>query len=166
MLVREKVQWLLKSHSVLEWYSNANSISICRWLIHWRNEWNVLFNDTLNTFYLRWDGAEHMVKVHSVRRETRHYMGYSPISINGSFVCTRIAHTTVIAVVIHRLEQGIARGSTMRDRSNDPSPHELTCYHGATSRSIYPLRHWDQTFNCIRPRGFYGAESKASYFIW
>ena len=30
-----------------------------------RKEGNALFNDTLNTFYLRLDGVGHMVKYHS-----------------------------------------------------------------------------------------------------
>ena len=43
-------------------------------------EGNVLFNDALNTFYLRLYGVTHMVKDHSdsEREETRcHHMGYS-----------------------------------------------------------------------------------------
>ena len=41
-------------------------------------EGNILFNDTLNTFYLWLYGVGHMVKDHSVREETRcHHMGYS-----------------------------------------------------------------------------------------
>ena len=49
---------------------------------HWWNkkkeEGNVLFNDALNTFYLRLYGVGHMVKDHSVREKTRcRHMGYS-----------------------------------------------------------------------------------------
>ena len=54
-------------------------------------EGNVLFNDTLNTFYLRLYGITHMVKYHSdsEREETRcRHMGYFPISSKGSFICT------------------------------------------------------------------------------
>ena len=42
-------------------------------------EGNVLFNDALNTFYLRLYGVGNMVKDHSVNEETRcrHYIGYS-----------------------------------------------------------------------------------------
>ena len=43
-------------------------------------ERNVLFNDALNTFYLRLYGVRHMVKDHSdiVRKETRcRHIGYS-----------------------------------------------------------------------------------------
>ena len=35
-----------------------------------RKEGNVLFNDTLNTFYLRLYGIGHMVKDHSERKHT------------------------------------------------------------------------------------------------
>ena len=43
-----------------------------------RKEGNVLFNDALNTFYLRLYDVRHMVKDHSVREETRcRHMGYS-----------------------------------------------------------------------------------------
>ena len=44
-----------------------------------RKEGNVLFNDTLNTFYLRLYGVGHMVKDHSDRREKTCYrhIGYS-----------------------------------------------------------------------------------------
>ena len=50
-----------------------------------KKEGNVLFNDTLNTFYLRSYGIRHMVKDHSdsEREETRcHHMGYKI-----SFIC-------------------------------------------------------------------------------
>ena len=44
-----------------------------------RKEWNVLFNDALNTFYLRLYGVRHMVKDHSdSEKETRcRHIGYS-----------------------------------------------------------------------------------------
>ena len=35
------------------------------YLMMWMNEWNVLFNDALNTFYLQLYGVRHMVKDHS-----------------------------------------------------------------------------------------------------
>ena len=34
-------------------------------MYEWKEERNVLFNDTLNTFYLRLYGVRHMVKDHS-----------------------------------------------------------------------------------------------------
>ena len=56
----------------------------CNWClldtgVWWRKEGNVLFNDTLNTFYLRLYGVRHMVKNHSdMREETRcRHIGYS-----------------------------------------------------------------------------------------
>ena len=54
-----------------------------------RKEGNVLFNDTLNTFYLRLYGVRHMVKDHSDRE-----IG-NPLPPHGySFQLTaRVAHT-------------------------------------------------------------------------
>ena len=55
-----------------------------------------------------------------------------PINSKGSFICTipdRIAHTTafVTPVVEHWLEREIAHWvHPMKDRSDDPSHHELT----------------------------------------
>ena len=61
-----------------------------------RKEGNVLFNDALNTFYLRLYGIDHMVKDHS---DT--------------------------PVMEHWLEQEIAEWvHPMKDRSDDPSHHE------------------------------------------
>ena len=47
-------------------------------MIYGRKEGNVLFNNTLNTFYLRLYGVRHMVKDHSdSERETRcRHIGY------------------------------------------------------------------------------------------
>ena len=44
-----------------------------------RKEGNVLFNDTLNTFYLWLNGIRHMVKDHPVREEhcCQHHTGFS-----------------------------------------------------------------------------------------
>ena len=56
-----------------------------------RKEGNVLFNDALNTFYLRLYGVRHMVKDHSdSERENRlppHGLLFS-INSKGSFICT------------------------------------------------------------------------------
>ena len=108
-------------------------------------ERNVLFNDTLNTFYLRLYGVRHMVKDHS---DSEKGNPLSPhrllLSINskGYFICTipdRITHTTafVTPVVEHWLEQEIAQWvHPMKDRSDDPPHHERTLYLWATSRSL------------------------------
>ena len=57
-----------------------------------RKEGNVLFNDTLNTFYLRLYGVRHMVKDHSVSERgiplPPHGLLF-PISSKGSFICIR-----------------------------------------------------------------------------
>ena len=55
-----------------------------------RKEGNVLFNDALNTFYLRLYGVRHVVKDHSdsERGNTLPPHGLLfPISSNGSFIC-------------------------------------------------------------------------------
>ena len=56
-----------------------------------RKEGNVLFNDALNTFYLRLYGVTHMVKNHSDRERGNplppHRLLF-PISSKGSFICT------------------------------------------------------------------------------
>ena len=77
-----------------------------------RKEGHVLFNDALNTFYLRLYGIRHMVKDHSDSEKGNplppHRLFFL-ISSKGSLICTiidRIAHTTafVTLVVEHWLE--------------------------------------------------------------
>ena len=55
-----------------------------------RKEGNVLFNDALNTFYLRLYGVRHMVKDHSDSERGNplppHRLLF-PISSKGSFIC-------------------------------------------------------------------------------
>ena len=54
-------------------------------------KWNVLFNDALNTFYLRLYGVWHMVKDHSYSEKGNplppHRLLF-PINSKGSFICT------------------------------------------------------------------------------
>ena len=56
-----------------------------------RKEGNVLFNDALNTFYLRLYGVRHMVKDHSDSEKGNplppHRLLFS-INSKGSFICT------------------------------------------------------------------------------
>ena len=75
----------------------------CTWhghtTLHWSyvlllNQWkegNVLFNDALNTFYLRLYGIRHMVKDHSDSEKgiplPPHRLLF-PINSKGSFICT------------------------------------------------------------------------------
>ena len=55
-----------------------------------RKEGNILFNDALNTFYLRLYGVRHMVKDHSDSEKGNplppHRLLF-PISSEGSFIC-------------------------------------------------------------------------------
>ena len=104
-------------------------------ILHWK-EGNVLFNDALNTFYLRLYGVRHMAKDHSDSEKGNplppHRLLFS-INSKGSFFMHhsiyRIAHTTafVTPVVDHWLELEIAQWvHPMKDRSDDPSHHERT----------------------------------------
>ena len=77
----------------------------------------VLFNDTVNTFYLRLYGVRHMVKDHSDSKQGNPLLPHGLLfhySSKGSFICTisdRTAHTSafVTPVVKHWLEQEIAQ---------------------------------------------------------
>ena len=112
-----------------------------------RKDGKCLYNDALNTFYLRLYGVGHMVKDHSdSEKETRcHHMGYSfQLTSKGSFICTipqtGITHTTafVTPVVVHWLEREIAQWvHPMKDRSDDSSHHERT----PLPRSYISLQH-------------------------
>ena len=55
-----------------------------------RKERNILFNDTLSTFYLRLYGVKHMVKDHSESERGNPLLPHRllfPISSKGSFIC-------------------------------------------------------------------------------
>ena len=92
-------------------------------------EGNVLFNNALNTFYLRLYGVGHVVKYHSVRGNPLPPHGLLFL-INSNYMqhpTDRIAHTTafVTPVVEHWLKREIAQWvHPMKDRSDDPSHHE------------------------------------------
>ena len=87
-------------------------------------EGNVLFNDALNTFYLRLYGVRHMVKDHSDSEKVNPLPPHrllSTINSKGSFICT------IPPVVEHWLEREIAQWvHHTKDRSDDPSHHERT----------------------------------------
>ena len=101
-----------------------------------RKEGNVLFNDTLNTFYLRLYGVKHMVKYHTDSERG------NPLPLHGLIFLIkqqgffymhhptdRITHTMafVTPVMEHWLEWEIAQWvHPMKDRSDDPSHHERT----------------------------------------
>ena len=79
-----------------------------------------LFNDALNTFYLRLYGVRHMVKDHSDSEKGNPQQGFFYMH----HPTDRIAHTTafVTPVVEHWLEQEIAHS----DQSDDTSHHRAT----------------------------------------
>ena len=55
-----------------------------------RKEGNILFNDALNTFYLRLYGVRHMVEDHSESERGNPLPPYGllfPTSSKGSFIC-------------------------------------------------------------------------------
>ena len=61
-----------------------------RTIIEGRKEGNVLFKDTLNTFYLRLYGIRHMVKDHSDSEKGNSLPPHRllfPINSKGSFIC-------------------------------------------------------------------------------
>ena len=56
-----------------------------------KEEEYVLFNDALNTFYLRLYGVKHMVKDHSYGERGNLLLPHGllfPINSKGSFICT------------------------------------------------------------------------------
>ena len=82
-----------------------------------RNERNVLFNDTLNTFYLRFYGLRHMVKDHSDSERGNLLLPHGLlflISSKCSLLCiiqqTKNTHTMAFTPVVeHWLEREIAQ---------------------------------------------------------
>ena len=123
------------------------NVCSCSSVCTWRKEVNVLFNDALNTFYLRLYGFTHMVKDHSdsEREETRcRHMGYS----------FRLAAKVLLYASSHRQDNtyhGLcytSRGALagMRNSSMgppwriDPTTHRTMSecsYQGDTSRTLY-----------------------------
>ena len=69
----------------------TNIFNQAKKLGHWAGERNVLFNDALNTFYLRLYGVRHMVKDHSDSEKGNplppHLLLLS-INSKGSCICT------------------------------------------------------------------------------
>ena len=86
-------------------------------------EGSVLFNDTSNTFYSRLYGVRHTVMDHSDSERGNPLLPHGllfPISSKHSFI--RIipqTHATACGALA-----GTRNGSTMKDRSDDPSHHE------------------------------------------
>ena len=98
--------------------TECNKVMFCFMYLHttarckWRKEGNVLFNDTLNTFYLRLYGVRHKVNDHSDSERGNPLPPQGllfPISSNGSFICTIPETAFVTPVVEHWLEREIAQ---------------------------------------------------------
>ena len=84
-------------------------------------EGNVLFNNTLKTFYLQLYGVRHMVKDHTDNKRKTPLLPHRlllPINSKGSFITDRITHTTtfVTPVVEHWLKREIAQWGSWRDK--------------------------------------------------
>ena len=65
------------------------AIKTVQWIQQWK-EGNMLFNNALNTFYLRLYGVKHMVKDHSDSEGRNMLLPHEllfPISSKGSFIC-------------------------------------------------------------------------------
>ena len=96
-----------------------------------RKEGRVLFNDALNTIYLRLYGVGHMAKDHSDSERGNPLPPHGllfPISSKGSFICTipdRIAHTTACYT---------SRGTLAGTRNSSMRPH----HEGSIRRPIAP----------------------------
>ena len=87
---------------------------------------NVIFNDALNTFYLRLYGFGHMVEDHSDSERGNPLPPHGllfPINRKGSFICTIPQTGYHIPVVDHWLERVIAQWV---HPMKDPSHHERT----------------------------------------
>ena len=72
---------------VCEYMCVDECVCVCMYV----RERNVLFNDALNTFYLRLYGVRHMVKDHSDSEKGNPLQPHRllfPISSKGSFICT------------------------------------------------------------------------------
>ena len=89
-----QVLWNGVNPSLVEWFLkqiyNQRTNERIEWMNKWRKEGNVLFNDALNTFYLRLYGVTHMVKYHTdfIIWNPLLPHGLFPINIKGSFICT------------------------------------------------------------------------------
>ena len=93
-----------------------------------RKEGNVLFNDTLSTFYLRLYGVRHMVKDHSDShigyslRLTARVLLYAPSHRQDS-TYHGFRYTSRGALAGREIPMWVHH---MKDRSDDPSHHERT----------------------------------------
>ena len=112
-------------------------------------EGKVLFNDELNTFYLRLYCVKHVVNDHSDSERgnpLRPHKLLFPISSKGSFICIIPQEGYYMPRPLLHQSWGTGwnekylNGSTMKDRSEDPSLHERKgnqiCLHTKTTNSL------------------------------
>ena len=137
----------------------------------WRKEGNVLFNDALNTFYLRLYGVRHMVKDHSDSERGNllppHRLLF-PISSKGSFICIIPRQDNTYHSLCYTSRGALAgtRNSSMDPPWRiDPMTHRTMSersYHGATSRSSFL---WRFIHSCTDSFNDYLIDSPIQYFI-
>ena len=125
-------------------------------------EWNVLFNDALNTFYLRLYGVRHMVKDHSDSERGNPLPTHGlifPISSKGSFICT-IPQTDSTYHGLCCTSRGALAGTRNSSMGTpwriDPPIHRTMSersYHRATSRSWFLKWSFDLKYKnkCMLP---------------
>ena len=103
---------------------------------------NVLFNNALNTFYLRLYGIKHMVKDHSDIEETHCcHMGYS-FWLTARFLLYASSYRQNDTYHSHGSLAGTGIHSMGPPWRNDPTTHctmSERSYHGATSRSLHHI---------------------------
>ena len=98
-----------------------------------RKEGNVLFNDALNIFYLRLYGVGHMVKDHSDSEKgnplpPQCHMGYSfRLAARVLLYAPSNRQGSTYHGLCYTIRGALAgtRNSSMKDRSDNPSHHEL-----------------------------------------
>ena len=128
----------------------------------WERERNVLFNDTLNTFYLQLYGVRHMVKNNSdsERGNTLSPHGLLfPMSSKGSFICTIPRQDNTYHGLCYPSCGALAGRKNSSPWKIDLMTHRTMSersYHGATSRSSSDreMGIWETVFTCLYPRRF------------
>ena len=81
----------LNCHMTCILWNKNNALEVCNLILLLEKEGNVLFNDALNTFYLRLYGVGHMVNHHSDSERGNPLPPHGllfPNSSKGSFICT------------------------------------------------------------------------------
>ena len=107
-----------------------------------RKKGNVLFNDTLNTFYLRLYGVGHMVKDHSDNERGNLLPPHGllfPISSKGSFICHTQDNTYhSLCYTSHGALAGTRNSSMGPPWRIDPTTHHTMSEH-SYHRATYPM---------------------------